>query len=245
MPMPAVDDFLRSVLKSGLLEREQLGRALRGVPPEKRTDPLAVAEALVQAGLLWHYQATMLLRGTYNGLKFGPYRILRPIANREDRVGELRLREREEKVRLILRRVDAALEHVAAHPRVVINAALDARVVSGRDRVGAEPLRSIDERRELQIAVAVRAGKRRTARGVLANEVRHDLLVELPLEVDDVVRDADSRCDAPRIVQIVDRTAAAERGLTLRLVIELHGQTDDVMALLGEQRRGHRRIDTA
>src|SRR5262245_52043981 len=77
--MPAVDDFLRTVLKSGLLDREQLGQALRAVPLEKRTDSLAVAEHLVKTGLLWRYQARKLLQGTYNGLKFGNYRILTPI----------------------------------------------------------------------------------------------------------------------------------------------------------------------
>jgi hypothetical protein len=77
--MPAVDDFLRTVLKSGLLDREQLALALRAVPPEKRTDSVAVAEHLVTVGMLWRYQARKLLQGTHGGLKFGNYRILTPI----------------------------------------------------------------------------------------------------------------------------------------------------------------------
>ena len=34
-------------------------------------------------------------------------------------------------------------------------------------------------------------------------------------------------------------------GLALALVVQLHRQADDLMALLGEQRSGHRRIDAA
>src|SRR5207244_4399558 len=56
---------------------------------------------------------------------------------------------------------------------------------------------------------------------------------------------AERRRHAPRVVQIVDRAAAAERGLSLGLIVELHRQADDVVALLGEERRSHRRIDAA
>ena len=54
------------------------------------------------------------------------------------------------------------------------------------------------------------------------------------------------RRHAPRVVQIVERAAAAEADVCpLALVVELHRQTDDVVALLGEQRRGDRRVDAA
>ena len=62
-----------------MLDREQLSQALRAVPPDKRTDSVAVAEHLVKAGLLWRYQARKLLQGTHGGLKFGNYRILTPV----------------------------------------------------------------------------------------------------------------------------------------------------------------------
>src|SRR4029453_18221861 len=94
-------------------------------------------------------------------------------------------------------------------------------------------------------AVAVRAGKGRAARSVLPDEVRHDLLVELPLEIQDVVWDTDRCCHFPSIVQIVERTAAAEGGLPLALVVELHRQTNHVVTLLGEQGRGDRGVDAA
>jgi hypothetical protein len=112
--------------------------------------------------------------------------------------------------------------------------------MSGRDGVGAERARPIDQRRELQIAVTVSAGKRRASRRVLADEVRNDLLVELPFEVDDVVRDVDGGGDAPRVVEIVERAAAPERRLPVALIVELHRHTNHVVALLGEQRRRDR-----
>ena len=50
-----------------------------------------------------------------------------------------------------------------------------------------------------------------------------------------------ARRDAPRVVQVVDRAAGAEAA-ALALIVELHRHADDVVALLGEQRRGDRRI---
>jgi hypothetical protein len=172
--------------------------------------------------------------------RIGAHRLLGSIADGEHGVSQLILRQRKQEIRLILGGIDGALEQISAR-RVTFHAC----VVSGRDRVGAEAGRAIDERRELQVAVAMRAGKGRAARGVLPDEVRDDLLVELPLEIQDVVWDTDRRCHFPSIVQIVERTAAAEGGLPLALVVELHRQTNHVVTLLGEQGRGDRGVDAA
>jgi serine/threonine protein kinase len=77
--MPAVDDFLRTVLKSGLLDREQLSQTLRAVPAEHRTEPLALAEQLVGAGKLSRFQARKLLQGVSTGLVLGPFHVLAPV----------------------------------------------------------------------------------------------------------------------------------------------------------------------
>ena len=169
--------------------------------------------------------------------------VLRAIADREDGARELLLRQREQEVRLILRRVDAALQQVAAGRRV----ALDARVVAGRDRVGAEAARALDQRRELQIAVAVRAGQRRPAGGVLARRSSRRPARRTAAR--------SSRCSAGCRWRAATRRASCrsssvqqlpnDASRPLGLVVELHRQTDDVVALLGEQRRGHRRIDAA
>ena len=171
--------------------------------------------------------------------------VLRTIADREPRARQLFLREREEKVRLVLRCIHGALEEIAAARRIAFHAG----VVARGHGLGAEPARPLRERGEFEIAVAVRAGQRRAAGCVLVHEIRDHVLFELLFEVEDVVRNPDRRGHAPRIVQIVNRAAAAERapaGLRRsRRVIELHRQTDDVVALVGDKCRGHRRIDAA
>ncbi len=77
--MPAVDSFLKTVLRSGLLDREQLRTALSAAPRELRRDPHAVADFLVKTGKLSRFQAHKLLQGTALGLLLGPYQILAPI----------------------------------------------------------------------------------------------------------------------------------------------------------------------
>ena len=86
------------------------------------------------------------------------------VADREHRVRQLRLVEREQEVRLILRRVRAALQPVAAGGGIEIHA----RVVTRRHELRAEPLGAGGERRELEVAVAVHARDRRAAGRVLA-----------------------------------------------------------------------------
>ena len=53
--------------------------------------------------------------------------------------------------------------------------------------------------------------------------------------------------DAPGVVQIAQRAAAAERlgAIGLALIVELHRDADDLVTLLDEQSRGDRRIDSA
>ena len=86
----------------------------------------------------------------------------------------------------------------------------DTGVMARGHVVGAEAARALEQRRELEVAVAVGAGQGRASAGVLANEVRDDLLFELLLEVHDVVRDADGRGDASSVGEIIERAAAAE-----------------------------------
>ena len=77
--MPAASGFLKVVLKSGLLDSEQLKAAVRAAPPDRRTDADALAEHLVKAGKLSRFQAHKLLQGTFQGLVLGPYQILAPL----------------------------------------------------------------------------------------------------------------------------------------------------------------------
>ena len=86
----------------------------------------------------------------------------------------------------------------------------------------------------------MRARNRRAPRDVLVDEVRDDGPLKLALEIDDVVRDAEAPGDAAGVVQIVEAAAAAVARLAVALVVELHRQTDDVVARFGQQRGGDR-----
>ncbi len=74
-----VDTFLRTVLRSGLLRREELQESLRTLPREQRTDPQAMAEHLIKQGKLSRFQANKLLEGAPLGLVLGPFQVLAPV----------------------------------------------------------------------------------------------------------------------------------------------------------------------
>jgi len=77
--MPAVDSFLKSVIRSGLLDSKQLESVVRAAPVDSRSAPENLADHLVKAGKLSRYQAQKLLQGTVLGLVLGPYQILSPL----------------------------------------------------------------------------------------------------------------------------------------------------------------------
>ncbi len=132
--MPSVDDFLKTVLRSGLLDREQLQTALRTVPTEVRKDPRAVAEHLIKTGKLSRFQARKLLEGTAVGLKLGPFQVLAPIGRggmstvylARDSRGDMLLalkvlsprRAREEKRVLARFRREMEISQRVAHPNI-------------------------------------------------------------------------------------------------------------------------------
>jgi serine/threonine protein kinase len=76
---PAVDTFLKTILRSGLLQADDLKAAYRSVPREQRHDARAVAEYFIKTGRLSRFQATKLLAGTARGLQLDAYQVLAPI----------------------------------------------------------------------------------------------------------------------------------------------------------------------
>src|SRR5687768_17418257 len=76
---PSVEDFLRIVLKSGLLNRDELKETLRPLPVAQRGRVEDVAAFLVQQGKLSRFQAGKMLRGSYRGLLLGSFQVLAPI----------------------------------------------------------------------------------------------------------------------------------------------------------------------
>ncbi len=77
--MSAVDDFLRKVLRSGLLDREQLKGTLRSLAKDRRDLVPAISDHLIQANKLTRFQVHKITQGITLGLVLGPYRLLAPI----------------------------------------------------------------------------------------------------------------------------------------------------------------------
>jgi serine/threonine protein kinase len=72
-------EYLRGVVRSGLIEQDELDAALEDVPDTLREDTLILSEHLIRKGKLTRFQASKLLRGISQGMILGPYRILAPI----------------------------------------------------------------------------------------------------------------------------------------------------------------------
>jgi serine/threonine protein kinase len=75
----AVSRFLKAVLRSGLLDREQLQQAVTAAPPERRGNADALADYLVKTGKLSRFQSRKLLKGVTRGLTLGPFQVLAPL----------------------------------------------------------------------------------------------------------------------------------------------------------------------
>ena len=125
-------------------------------------------------------------------------------AEREERAGELLLRQSEEEVGLVLGSIGGALEDPAAALRVV----LVAGVVAGGDAVGADLARGDEQLIELQMVVAERAGDGRASGEILVDEGADDVALEALLLVDDVVGDVEVLGDAAGVVDVVDASSS-------------------------------------
>lgn len=73
---PGIDAFLKTVLRSGLLDREQVQSTVRLSPQECRNNAVALAEFFIKSGKLTRFQAQKLLQGVSLGLVLGPFQIL-------------------------------------------------------------------------------------------------------------------------------------------------------------------------
>ena len=76
---PGSDAFQQTLLRSQLLDRPRLDLLLANAPEPVRGSPHALADHLIAAGELTHYQAEKLLRGLWQGLVLGSFRILAPL----------------------------------------------------------------------------------------------------------------------------------------------------------------------
>ena len=78
-PATGVADFLKNILRSGLLEHGQLQAAVKGLPHDIRTNSVRLADYLIKTGKLSRFQAQKLLKGTSRGLVLGSFQVLAPI----------------------------------------------------------------------------------------------------------------------------------------------------------------------
>src|SRR5262249_35368618 len=76
---PSVEAFLKTILRSSVLGRDELQEAVRQVQPDQRQEPERLAQALVEMGKLTRFQADKLLSGTALGLVLGPFHVMAPI----------------------------------------------------------------------------------------------------------------------------------------------------------------------
>src|SRR6187399_3284200 len=102
---------------------------------------------------------------------------------------------------------------------------------------------------ELHEVVAENARARRFTAEVAVHEWRHNRFFKLILEIEHVKRHAEMGGNSPRVPDVVDRTAASGSGNfgfrgffpgLLRagcatLIPQLHGQADDLLALVAQQ----------
>jgi serine/threonine protein kinase len=132
--VPTVEEFLKSVLRSGLQDQERLREVLRGLPSSARRDAEQVADYLVKGGQLSRFQANRLLKGISGGLVLGPFQMLAPIGRggmgtvfmaRDERGGQLvalkllpprRAREEERLRERFIR--EMAVSRRVAHPHL-------------------------------------------------------------------------------------------------------------------------------
>ena len=130
---------------------------------------------------------------------------LRHLTDGQQSARQLPLAQHVEHVRLVL---------VASAPRATgstLRRVDDPRVVAGRDLVEAELLGALEHAPELHRAVALDTRVRRLARRVGVDVRRDHVGIEVVGEVEDVVRDAELRRDATRVLDVGDAAAARSR----------------------------------
>jgi eukaryotic-like serine/threonine-protein kinase len=76
-PVHSIADFLAVIRKSGLVEEPRLAEAVAGWPDPAADVPDELPQALIDAGLLTHWQVEQLRKGRHKGFMLGKYRLLR------------------------------------------------------------------------------------------------------------------------------------------------------------------------
>ena len=117
--------------------------------------------------------------------------------------------------------------------------------MAGRENVGAEVLGRLEQVGELHLLIAGDAGNRRFARDIGAREGLDHLLAEPRLVIEHVMGNAEPRGDVARVVDVLAGAAGALAVRRRAVIVELHRDADDVVAVARQQRRDDARIDAA
>ncbi|CRQ69508.1 hypothetical protein PAERUG_E5_London_17_VIM_2_12_12_04056 [Pseudomonas aeruginosa] len=163
------------------------------------------------------------------------FRLLQ-FADGEQAAGDLLAAHRVQEVALVLVRVQA-LEQLGAPVAVAAP-----HIVAGGDQVRAEHQRVVEERLELDFAVAEDVRVRRTAGLVLGKEVLEHVIPVFRGEVRRVQLDADPVADGLGVGQVL---AGGTVFGAVVLVPVLHEQAFDLIALLQQEQGGDGRVDAA
>ncbi len=78
-PVASVADFLRDLGRSRAVEQARAEKLFADAPPARKWKPGDFADYLVELGELTRFQADKLLRGHWQGLALGSYRLLCPL----------------------------------------------------------------------------------------------------------------------------------------------------------------------
>src|ERR1043165_2106546 len=120
---------------------------------------------------------------------------------------------------------------------------LNTRVMSGRHLVAAETRREAIKRSELQAAVASHTWNRRLAVQVTVDERLDHITLEIAFEVQDIKREAQLFGHAPRVVHVIERTAARRQRLPVLvhtdpapLIPQLHREPNKLVSLYDARR---------
>ena len=162
------------------------------------------------------------------------------IAEREAQQIELRARGGKQEIALVALGLAGAVKRAPA-----VGQATRGDVMAGRQYCGAELARGHQEIAEFDCLIALDAWDRRFAGHIACRKAINHRFFEPLLVVEHVMGNADPRGHCAGIVNVAAGAAGPFAVGCRAMVVELQGDADDVIALLGQQRRGHRRIHPA
>lgn len=159
----------------------------------------------------------------------GAHLVFAEATDRKSHRAEFCGRHRKQEIALVFVGIDTTAEIPAA-----VVAPLDARIVAGCDHLGTESAGPLQERRELNVLVALYARIRCFSLEIGIDEIIDHGFVEYTLEVDHVVWNAEVLGDAAGVLDIARTAAAAAPRHGAAGVVEPHGHADDPLTALDE-----------